>query len=167
MTIRHCDIRIATVGDCDVSCGSAVRDPENVGQGGGRESKTLIIFPPTPTVIPYSPGLERHADCRTAEQSRAAIPLPSLRSRSFVVLSPKKAISCMNSAGPDLLIAVLHRVNPSMSLSERADLIVDALLLNGADLRKQPALDEMKLLLLRVVRFGLPTNSHNPMPVKP
>jgi hypothetical protein len=57
----------------------------------------------------------------------------------------------MNLAGPDFLIAVLIRVGPSMSSAERADLIVDALLHYGADLRKQPALDDMKWLLMKVM----------------
>src|SRR5262249_48742878 len=107
----------------------------------------------------HDPG--RHANCIFAQLRPASI-LTAAPFPSFIpAKSSKQTISHMNPAGPDLLIAVLHRVRPSMSLPQRADLIVDTLLHKGADLRKPPALEDMKLLLLRVMRFGRP-RTRNP-----
>ncbi len=60
----------------------------------------------------------------------------------------------MRFAERDILGAVLPRITPAMTSSERADLVVKALLHSGADLRKQPALEEMKRLFTKVMRFG-------------
>jgi hypothetical protein len=58
-------------------------------------------------------------------------------------------------SGPefDVLEAVYPKITPSMTSSERADLLVEALLYSGADLRTQPALEEMKRLFIKVMRF--------------
>ena len=53
----------------------------------------------------------------------------------------------------DILEAVFPKITPSMTYSERADLLVEALLYSGADLRTQPALEEMKRLFIKVMRF--------------
>ena len=58
-------------------------------------------------------------------------------------------------SGPEfnVLEAVYSKVTPSMTTAERAALLVDALLYSGADLRTQPALEEMKRLFIKVMRF--------------
>jgi hypothetical protein len=59
----------------------------------------------------------------------------------------------MRSAEPDVLAAVFPKIIPSMTSSQRAGLLVQSLLQNGADLRTQPALEEMKSLFTKVMRF--------------
>ena len=71
----------------------------------------------------------------------------------------------MRFAEPDVLGAVLPRITASMNSSERAKLIVNALLHSGADLRKQPALEEMKRLFMKVMRFENRDATNNKSPL--
>jgi len=65
----------------------------------------------------------------------------------------KMASFCMKSIERDLLNRIFTRITPATSHSERAELVIDALLDFGAELRSQPALEEIKGLFLRIAQF--------------
>jgi hypothetical protein len=68
----------------------------------------------------------------------------------------------MHLAELDILGAVFPKITAAMAASERANLLVEALLHSGADLRIQPALEDMKRLFLKVMRFRrIETISYN------
>ncbi len=71
----------------------------------------------------------------------------------------KKAGFCMQFAEMDLLNSVCTRITPATSHAERAELVIDALLDFGAELRTQPALEEVKGLFLRIARFKRTKNT--------
>jgi hypothetical protein len=61
---------------------------------------------------------------------------------------------CMGTVQTNVLGLVLSQITPGMTPSERASVLVESLRNSGVNLRTQPSLEEVKRLLIRVLRAG-------------